>query len=175
MCGIVGYVGHRPAATLIIEALQRLEYRGYDSAGLAILDADGNLAVRKRAGKLEELACSLQGSLPQGNTGVGHTRWATHGRPNDLNAHPHSDCRGEVVVVHNGIIESHHQLKEGLKARGHRFLSETDSEIIAHLMEEALGRGLTLAEALRQAMAVIQWAHAVVAMAPVMSRQDRGG
>jgi len=165
MCGIVGYVGQRPAAPIILDALRRLEYRGYDSAGLAVLDEDGALTVKKRAGKLEELARALADGWPRGNTGLGHTRWATHGRPSDVNAHPHSDCQEQVVVVHNGIIERHQALKEALLARGHRFLSETDSEIIAHMVEEGLRDGLELGEALRRAMLRLQGAHAVVAMA----------
>ncbi len=165
MCGIVGYVGQRSAAPVLLEALRRLEYRGYDSAGLAVLSDDGTITVRKQAGKLDDLARTLEGAWPPGHTGLGHTRWATHGRPSDVNAHPHSDCRGEVVVVHNGIIERHLPLKEDLAARGHRFLSETDSEIIAHMVEEGLAEGLDLAEALRRAMHCLQGAHAVVAMA----------
>jgi len=142
MCGIVGYVGSRPAAPIILDALRRLEYRGYDSAGLAVLDENGVLTVCKRAGKLEELARSLEDAWPSGNMGLGHTRWATHGRPSDINAHPHTDCHDQVVVVHNGIIERHHVLKEALIAKGHRFRSETDSEIIAHMVEEGLEEGL---------------------------------
>ncbi len=165
MCGIVGYVGSRPAAPIILDALRRLEYRGYDSAGLAVLDENGVLTVCKRAGKLEELARSLEDAWPSGNMGLGHTRWATHGRPSDINAHPHTDCHDQVVVVHNGIIERHHVLKEALIAKGHRFRSETDSEIIAHMVEEGLEEGLPLGEALRRAMLRLQGAHAVVAMA----------
>ena len=138
MCGIIGYTGSRPAAPLLLEGLQRLQYRGYDSAGLAVLGADGELIIRKSVGKLTALASRLEDGLPEGSLGIGHTRWATHGRPSDINAHPHQDCRGDVVVIHNGIVENYRALKETLLAKGHAFLSETDTEVIPHLIEEAL-------------------------------------
>jgi glucosamine--fructose-6-phosphate aminotransferase (isomerizing) len=165
MCGIVGYVGGREAAPVLLDGLRRLEYRGYDSAGLAVLEEDGSMAVRKRAGKLEELARAIEGAWPRGNIGIGHTRWATHGRPTDANAHPVADCTGQVLVVHNGIIENYRPLKESLQGRGHRFQTETDTEVIAHLVEEGLGRGLPLAQATRQAVSCLQGANAVLVMA----------
>jgi len=140
MCGIIGYVGGRPAVGILLDGLQRLEYRGYDSAGVALLDGD-KLQVWKRNGKLSELVAALHGSNAAGNTGIGHTRWATHGRPSDLNAHPHLDCRGEIAVIHNGIVENYAVLRAELEGRGHRFRSETDSEVLAHLLEERLTEG----------------------------------
>ncbi len=135
MCGIVGYVGDQQATPILLEGLQRLEYRGYDSAGIAVLDGDGKIAVRKSAGKLANLVGVIQDDGPTGSVGIGHTRWATHGRPNDSNAHPHSDCQGEISVVHNGIIENYAELRAALLAQGHQFLSETDTEVLAHLIE----------------------------------------
>ena len=164
MCGIIGYVGQRPAAPIILDGLQRLEYRGYDSAGLAVLEGDGRVAVHKRAGKLTELVQALEGCWPEGRVGIGHTRWATHGRPTDQNAHPLSDCQGDVLVVHNGIIENYRELKEELQRQGHRFSSETDTEIIAHLVEEGLARGEGLMEAVRRALSALQGANATVVM-----------
>ena len=136
MCGIVGYVGAQQAAPILLEGLRRLEYRGYDSAGIAVLGKDGKVDVRKRAGKLANLVGVLQDDGPIGSVGIGHTRWATHGRPNDDNAHPHNDCQGEISVVHNGIIENYAELRDELRSQGHRFLSETDTEVLAHLIEE---------------------------------------
>ncbi|MFQ5459578.1 MAG: glutamine--fructose-6-phosphate transaminase (isomerizing) [Anaerolineae bacterium] len=141
MCGIVGTVGTDDVLTLLVDGLRRLEYRGYDSAGIAVIDDDGTLVVRKRAGKLAALTGDLGGDSPEGRTGLGHTRWATHGAPNEQNAHPHVDCKGRVAVAHNGIIENHDALRAELEARGHRFASDTDTEVIAHLIEDALDRG----------------------------------
>jgi glucosamine--fructose-6-phosphate aminotransferase (isomerizing) len=163
MCGIIGYTGNRPAAPLLLEGLQRLQYRGYDSAGLAVLGTDGGLIVRKSVGKLSALASSLQDGLPEGSLGIGHTRWATHGRPSDINAHPHQDCGGEVVVIHNGIVENYRALKEMLLAKGHTFRSETDTEVIPHLIEEALKEGGSLEAAVGRAMRQMEGAHALVA------------
>src|SRR5437667_177284 len=138
MCGIMGYVGHRSALPILLDGLRRLEYRGYDSAGVAVLN-DGHIEVRKTAGKLAQLTEITSGpGLLHGTVGIGHTRWATHGLPTDANAHPHSDCGGRVVVIHNGIIENFLPLKEELQARGHTFRSDTDTEVIAHLIEEEL-------------------------------------
>jgi glucosamine--fructose-6-phosphate aminotransferase (isomerizing) len=150
--------------------LQRLEYRGYDSAGLAVLSADGELSIRKSVGKLTALASSLRDGLPDGSLGIGHTRWATHGRPSDLNAHPHHDCRGEVVVIHNGIVENYRALKEMLLAQGHTFLSETDTEVIPHLIEECLKDGGSLETAVGRSMRQMEGAHALV----VLSRREPG-
>src|SRR5947209_16523688 len=138
MCGIVGYVGPHQALPILLEGLRRLEYRGYDSAGVAVLD--GAVRVVKRAGKLSELESVLaDGEPPSGRTGVGHTRWATHGGPTDQNAHPHLDCSGRIAVIHNGIIENFQTLKSRLMKAGHVFVSETDTEVVAHLIEEAAG------------------------------------
>ena len=137
MCGIVGYTGPREAGPILIEGLERLEYRGYDSAGIALVDDAGDMFVEKRAGKLANLRTAIADRTPHAAIGLAHTRWATHGRPNDLNAHPHQDCTGEITVIHNGIIENFRELRDGLEARGHRLTSETDTEAIAHLIEEA--------------------------------------
>ena len=135
MCGIMGYVGYRQAGPLLLEGLRRLEYRGYDSAGIAVLEENGGISIHKREGKLTALAALIADRWPRGNIGIGHTRWATHGKPSDINAHPHTDCRGELVIVHYGIVENYLELKRHLQARGHTFASETDTEVIAHLVE----------------------------------------
>ena len=137
MCGIVGYVGRKHAGPVLIEGLKRLEYRGYDSAGLAVLHA-GEVHVRKRAGRISALSDELDGAEPvcRGTTGIAHTRWATHGAPTEANAHPHTDCTGRIAVVHNGIIENYAALRQVLSEKGHHFTSETDSEVLAHLVEE---------------------------------------
>jgi len=141
MCGIVGYAGSRAAAALLVDGLVRLEYRGYDSAGVAIQDGRG-LHVRKLAGRVAGLKAALAEAPPSGNTGIAHTRWATHGAPNQTNAHPHVDCRGRVAVVHNGIIENADVLRAALERGGHRFTTETDTEVLAHLIEDATGNSL---------------------------------
>ncbi len=136
MCGIVGYIGERDSVPIILDSLSRLEYRGYDSAGIAVIDAGGALTGTKAEGKLSRLAERLQnGGHIAGKVGVGHTRWATHGRPNDANAHPHMDCTGNIAVVHNGIIENYASLRAKLLELGHTFKSETDTEVLAHLIE----------------------------------------
>src|SRR5258706_12325676 len=135
MCGIVGYIGGRKAVPIIIDGLRRLEYRGYDSAGIAVLE-DGALAVRRASGKLRNLEEVLRGSPVDGAYGIGHTRRATHGRPTEENAHPHRDCKGDIVVVHNGIVENYLSLKSQLQGEGHVFQTETDTEVIAHLIEK---------------------------------------
>ncbi|HZP89597.1 MAG TPA: glutamine--fructose-6-phosphate aminotransferase, partial [Actinomycetota bacterium] len=158
MCGIVGYVGREEALPIVLAGLRRLEYRGYDSAGVALLD--GALRVVKRAGKLGELERALEGGdRPSGRVGIGHTRWATHGVPNDVNAHPHVDCRGRIAVIHNGIVENFASLRAGLEKRGHTFASETDTEVVAHLIEE---KGGSLAEAVRATVNELQGAYAIV-------------
>ena len=151
MCGIVGYVGHRKAVPIILEGLKRLEYRGYDSAGLAVYGEDHNLAVRRAKGKLRNLEDVIRLSPVDGSFGIGHTRWATHGRPTEENAHPHSDCKGNLVVVHNGIVENYLMLKRQLEAEGHQFRTETDTEIIAHQVEKYFKGNLE--EAVRAAVA----------------------
>ena len=135
MCGIVGYVGPKEAAPFLIEGLRKLEYRGYDSAGIAVFNGE-KLVVEKCVGRLNSLEKMIEPSIPQGTMGIGHTRWATHGRPSDVNSHPHTDCSGKFVVVHNGIIENYLHIKEKLLAKGHKFTSETDTEVVAHLLEE---------------------------------------
>ena len=135
MCGIVGYVGEQPALDVVMQGLRRLEYRGYDSAGVAVLD-DGELAVERRAGKLANLDAAIAGHNLPGTLGIGHTRWATHGAPTDQNAHPHTDCSGALAIVHNGTIENFAELRDGVESRGHTLRSETDTEAVAHLIEE---------------------------------------
>jgi len=169
LCGIVGYAGSKPATPILIRALRDLEYRGYDSAGIAVLgSADGaGLVIAKRQGKIANLESALDGSAAQlATVGIGHTRWATHGKPSDLNAHPHLSCGGEVVVIHNGIVENYAELRAALVARGHSFASETDTETIAHLMEEHVKAGKPLLEALRLAGLELEGSQAVVAMSP---------
>ena len=135
MCGIFGYVGNKDAVTLLISGLKKLEYRGYDSAGVCVSDGE-NLVVSKRKGKVAELEKAVQTNLGGARLGIAHTRWATHGEPNEINSHPHLDCRGEIAVVHNGIIENYQALKELLQKEGHKFVSQTDSEAIVHLVEK---------------------------------------
>src|SRR5271163_2465478 len=136
MCGIVGYIGPRKAVPIILDGLRRLEYRGYDSAGIAVLEENGCMTVRRASGKLRNLEDALKLSPIEGSYGIGHTRWATHGRPTEENAHPHRDCHGDIVVVHNGIVENYLTLKQELTEEGHRFVTETDTEVIAHLVEK---------------------------------------
>jgi glucosamine--fructose-6-phosphate aminotransferase (isomerizing) len=163
MCGIVAYVGARNAAPIILEGLRRLEYRGYDSAGLAVVE-DGRLAVRRNAGKLANLERLLREAPVQGHIGLGHTRWATHGAPSQRNAHPHTGMSGEVVVVHNGIVENYLALRAELAAEGRAFSSDTDTEVIAHLVERGLDAGLDLAEATRGALGQLRGAHGIVVL-----------
>jgi glucosamine--fructose-6-phosphate aminotransferase (isomerizing) len=162
MCGIVGYTGPREAGPILIEGLKRLEYRGYDSAGIALVDDSGDLFVEKRAGKLSNLQTAIADRTPHAAIGLAHTRWATHGRPNDLNAHPHQDCTGEITVIHNGIIENFRELRDELEARGHTLTSETDTEAIAHLVEDAYQGDL--ADAVRAALRRLEGAYALVVM-----------
>ena len=134
MCGIVGYIGSKNASPILMEGLERLSYRGYDSAGVAVIGPDGKIGVRKAKGRLENLAGLLKESPVSGTIGIGHTRWATHGEPSDLNAHPHTDVKGGIAVVHNGIIENHAALRRHLEQTGAKFVSQTDTEVIAHLL-----------------------------------------
>jgi glucosamine--fructose-6-phosphate aminotransferase (isomerizing) len=138
MCGIVGYIGAREVSPILLDGLRRLEYRGYDSAGIAVLATNGNIEIRKSEGKLKKLVDTLNGQAPKGSLGLGHTRWATHGAPNDTNAHPHTDCTGRIAVVHNGIVENYAELRTELRERGHAFVTETDTEVLAHLIEDEL-------------------------------------
>jgi glucosamine--fructose-6-phosphate aminotransferase (isomerizing) len=162
MCGIVGYTGPREAGPILIEGLRRLEYRGYDSAGIALVDDAGEMFVEKRAGKLVNLQTAIADRTPHAAIGLAHTRWATHGRPNDLNAHPHRDCTGQITVIHNGIIENFRELRDGLEARGHTLTSETDTEAIAHLVEEAYVGDL--AGAVRDTLRKLDGAYAIAVM-----------
>ncbi len=152
MCGIVGYVGNKQVVPLIIDGLRKLEYRGYDSAGIAVVGENHDLEIRRAEGKLRNLEEAIRLRPLDGTFGIGHTRWATHGRPTEENAHPHRDCTGRIVVVHNGIIENYLQLKERLRKTDHRFVTETDTEIIAHLIEEYLKHGENFEKAVRDAM-----------------------
>ena len=162
MCGIIGYIGPKSVVPVVVEGLKKLEYRGYDSAGIAIVD-QGEIQVRRVKGKIRELEDSLREAPLRGTYGLGHTRWATHGRPSEENAHPHKDCTGRLVIVHNGIIENYLALKQRLRAEGHAFKTETDTEVIVHLLEKYY-RG-SLEEALRAAIAELEGAFAVAALA----------
>jgi glucosamine--fructose-6-phosphate aminotransferase (isomerizing) len=164
MCGIIGYVGEREAAPILLDGLSHLEYRGYDSVGIAVLGEDGSVAIHKRVGKLGGLASALTNGLPSGHQGIGHTRWATHGKPSDINAHPHTDCTGDVIVIHNGIVENHEELKRQLLTAGHKFASETDTEVIPHLIEEELRAGRDLLHAFARTVGQLSGAHAILAM-----------
>lgn len=166
MCGIVGYIGNRQAVSIIMDGLKRLEYRGYDSAGIAVLDDEKTIAVRRASGKLRNLEEVLRNNPTDGSFGIGHTRWATHGRPTEENAHPHRDSKGDLVVVHNGIVENYLSLRHELQAAGHTFVSETDTEIIAHLVEQAFDGNLE--SAVRQALTRIQGVFAIA----IISRKD---
>lgn len=165
MCGIIGYCGQKPAVPIVIEALKRLEYRGYDSAGIASL-SDGRLLIKKDAGKVDEVIQKHNlASLP-GNVAIGHTRWATHGGVTQLNAHPHSDCGGKVAVVHNGIVENNQQLRQELTKIGHRFTSETDTEVIPHLIEDEVKNGCSLEQAVLNIAPRLEGSYAFLVMAP---------
>ncbi len=156
MCGIVGYVGNKQVVPLIIDGLRKLEYRGYDSAGIAVVNEGHELEIRRAEGKLRNLEETIRLSPLDGTYGIGHTRWATHGRPTEENAHPHRDCTGRVVVVHNGIIENYLQLKERLRKSDHRFVTETDTEIMAHLIEEYLKQDSSFEQAVRSAVSELR-------------------
>src|SRR4051794_15879725 len=153
MCGIVGYVGKKRVVPVIIEGLRKLEYRGYDSAGIAVGGNGDGLQLRRAEGKLRNLEEIIREKPIHGTYGIGHTRWATHGRPTEENAHPHRDCTGRIVVVHNGIVENYVTLKKQLLAEGHKFVTETDTEIIAHLIEKYFSAGrVSLEDAVRKAV-----------------------
>jgi glucosamine--fructose-6-phosphate aminotransferase (isomerizing) len=163
MCGIVGYIGNKKAYPILIKGLSRLEYRGYDSAGVALLTKENDLNVYKRQGKVQDLVDFIGDSSTEGNIGIGHTRWATHGLPNDVNAHPHSSGDGDIALVHNGIIENYDILKKELKNRGHVFKSETDTEVLVHLIEDIKEKGnLSLEESVRVALNKVNGAYAIV-------------
>ncbi len=163
MCGIIGYIGPRPVVPVLLEGLRRLEYRGYDSAGVALV-REGAVELRRSAGKLDRLVEALENDPVDGDYGLGHTRWATHGRPTEENAHPHRDSTGRIVVVHNGIIENHLALKRELEAEGHRFVTETDTEVVAHLVESEW-RGDGLEAAVRRALARVRGLFALLLLA----------
>jgi glucosamine--fructose-6-phosphate aminotransferase (isomerizing) len=160
MCGIVGYTGTRQAAPLLLEGLRRLEYRGYDSAGLALIE-DGRIEVHKAAGKISVLEKALGTNLPAGHTGIAHTRWATHGAPNTVNAHPHTDCGGTLALIHNGIIENAGALRTALGKRGHVFRSETDTEVLVHLIEELFAGAGSLVEAVAGALHQVEGTYGI--------------
>jgi glutamine---fructose-6-phosphate transaminase (isomerizing) len=160
MCGIVGYVGEKSAVGIIVEGLKRLEYRGYDSAGVAVLDG-GGLNVRRAVGRIKALEGVLRERPLSGSIGIGHTRWATHGRPSEDNAHPHTDCTGGLVVVHNGILENYLEIKERLASDGHTFKSETDTEVLAHLVEHHLRGTQRLDQAVKSALREVTGSYAV--------------
>jgi glucosamine--fructose-6-phosphate aminotransferase (isomerizing) len=162
MCGIVGYIGPKKVVPVIIEGLRKLEYRGYDSAGIAVVTKDSKLEIRRAAGKLRNLEEAIAKSPIEGTYGIGHTRWATHGRPTEENAHPHRDCSGQIVVVHNGIIENYLELKEQLQREGHKFVTETDTEIVAHLVEKHSAGNTPLEEAVRKSLKDLRGIYALV-------------
>jgi len=164
VCGIVGYVGGQEAWPIIFEGLRRLEYRGYDSAGIAIVDHEGDIQLRKTVGKVNGLDETGAESHPTGSVGLGHTRWATHGRPSQENAHPHTDCQHRIAVVHNGIVENYLDLKRRLLGAGHTFGSETDTEVLTHLVEEGMDRGLNFQEAFRRMGRMVKGSQAISAV-----------
>src|SRR5579859_1091899 len=162
MCGIVGYIGPKKTVPVIIEGLRKLEYRGYDSAGIAVVTSDGKLEIRRAPGKLRNLEEVIQKCPIEGTYGIGHTRWATHGRHTEENAHPHRDCTGEIVVVHNGIIENYLELKEQLQREGHKFATETDTEVVSHLVEKNSQNGTPLEEAVRKSLKELRGIYSLV-------------
>ncbi len=161
MCGIVGYIGPKKVVPVIIEGLRKLEYRGYDSAGIAVVNSAGKMDIRRAPGKLRNLEEAIQKTPLEGTYGIGHTRWATHGRPTEENAHPHRDCTGQYVVVHNGIIENYLELKEKLQKEGHKFVTETDTEIVAHLVEK-YAKELSFEEAVRRTLKDLRGIYSLV-------------
>ena len=177
MCGIVGYVGKKEVVHVIIEGLRKLEYRGYDSAGIAVGGNGAGLQIRRAQGKLRNLEEVIRQKPLHGTYGIGHTRWATHGRPTEENAHPHRDCSGTIVVVHNGIVENYLSLKKKLIAEGHNFTTETDTEIIAHLIEKHYLKSSpkpSLEEAVRQAVKELTGVFALVVIAADSPNREGG-
>src|SRR5437660_4530163 len=164
MCGILGYIGPKKVVPVVIEGLRKLEYRGYDSAGIAVVNGNGKLDIRRASGKLRNLEEVIQKSPLEGTYGIGHTRWATHGRPPEETPHPPRDCSGEIVDVHNGIIENYLELKEQLQREGHKFVTETDTEIVAHLVEKNAKGGVPLEEAVRKSLNQLRGIYALVFM-----------
>jgi glucosamine--fructose-6-phosphate aminotransferase (isomerizing) len=168
MCGIVGYLGPREAGPVLIQGLRRLEYRGYDSAGISVLDDDGSVATVKKAGKLAELEVAIDGNMPTGTVGIGHTRWATHGPPNEINAHPHFSTDRDICLIHNGIIENAEILRRKLTEEGYTFRSDTDTEVVVHLIDHLWGPDMTLEEAVGAALLRVEGAYGVA----VISSRD---
>ncbi len=165
MCGIVGYIGPKDPVEVLVDGLRRLEYRGYDSAGIAVVDGDGTLTIRRAQGKLRDLERAIAAQPLRGVYGIGHTRWATHGRPTEENAHPHRDCTGRLVVIHNGIIENYVELKHELTALGHEFVTDTDTEVVAHAIEQEIKTtGADLPTAFRAVLPRLRGIYALVAM-----------
>jgi glucosamine--fructose-6-phosphate aminotransferase (isomerizing) len=165
MCGIVGYIGPQDPVEVIVEGLRRLEYRGYDSAGIAVVGDSGEISIRRASGKLRDLEKVMLTDPVSGRYGLGHTRWATHGRPSEENAHPHRDCSGRLVVIHNGIIENYMELKRGLEGNGHKFVTETDTEVIAHAIEQSYSDGAAdLPTAFRQVLPTLRGIYSLVAL-----------
>ena len=171
MCGIVGYVGDEQALPVLLNGMQKLEYRGYDSSGVAVINGQSvvsttgqaTLTVERKAGRIGELLAELEGTTIEGTTGIGHTRWATHGAPTDINAHPHRDCSGDLAVVHNGIIENHDELRTRLTAEGHTFKSQTDTEVAVHLIESIIDeKKCSLKDAVLEAVNILEGAFALV-------------
>jgi len=162
VCGIAGYVGDRNAVDVVFDELVKLEYRGYDSAGVAFLNSEGRITVLKKAGRLSELSLLIESSRPCSSSAIAHSRWATHGGPTDINAHPHLDASGNIALIHNGIIENYLDLREGLVHRGHQFLSQTDTEIAAHLIGEEYEKGGTLEDAVIRAAKQLRGAYSLV-------------
>ena len=171
MCGIVGYIGAQEAESILLTGLKRLEYRGYDSAGLAIVGDDG-LVVEKRKGKVDELRSAVDSQPLQGSLGIGHTRWATHGPPNDVNAHPHTSATGEFALVHNGIIENHSAIRKRLKEKGYTFSSDTDTEVLVHLIDDIRAEtSLSLSEAVRQALTQVVGTYGIAVVSSIETDQ----
>src|SRR6186713_2764063 len=173
MCGIIGYIGDKQVLPVLIDGLRRLEYRGYDSAGVAVV-RDGSVTLRRSAGKLSNLEEVIDHDPISGDYGVGHTRWATHGRPTEENAHPHRDCTGKIVVVHNGIIENYLDLKLELQRQGHKFVTETDTEIVAHLVEREM-KDDGLENAVRRALSYMRGMEAIVGGAGEETEKNGAG
>ncbi|MBT8402526.1 MAG: glutamine--fructose-6-phosphate transaminase (isomerizing) [Gemmatimonadetes bacterium] len=168
MCGIVAYLGHREAAPILLEGLRRLEYRGYDSAGISVMSDEGVLETIKRPGKLAELEAAIADSMPRGRVGIAHTRWATHGAPTQANAHPHTSAHGDITLIHNGIIENAGTLKKKLQEEGYCFSSETDTEVVVHLIDHLWGEGAPMEDAVAAALAQVQGAYGIA----VVSTRD---
>ncbi|MGA0434951.1 MAG: glutamine--fructose-6-phosphate transaminase (isomerizing), partial [Flavobacteriales bacterium] len=162
MCGIIGYIGEKDCFPILIKGLQRLEYRGYDSAGVAVLDKNSAIQIKKKKGKVDDLLTFVGDDMPRGTTGIGHTRWATHGPPNDVNAHPHTARLGRLAMIHNGIIENYESLRTSLEANGHAFVSDTDTEVLIHLIDEVQSRTQApIADAVQMALKEVEGAYAI--------------